>query len=177
MRIRWSIGGCLVALALAYLASPYIAIWRLQVAMESGDTLALQNMIDWRAVRDGLKHDIADGIIGPAQTQLASGTLPAFGSSFMAGMADTAVEREVTPQNLVAVMRQMRPGHATTSPMDCFVSAFFKSPGAFEIVVRDDDLASDQQHLRLRLELHGIHWMVMRAWVPQDLIERATQRT
>jgi hypothetical protein len=177
MRMRWSIGGCFLALALAYLASPYVMLWRLQVAMENGDMQALERMIDWRSVREGLKADISDGIIGPPQTQLAANTLPPFGSGFMTGIADSTVEREVTPQNLVAVMHQMRPDHAAAPSMDCLFSAFFKSPTSFEMVVRGDDEDESDQHLRLRLELRGFHWALVRAWVPQDLVERATQRT
>ena len=35
----------------------------------------------------------------------------------------------------------------------------------------------DEGHLRLRLELRGGVWTITRAWIPQDIVERAAQRT
>ncbi len=178
MRARLSVAGAVVLVVLAYAASPYVALWRLESALQTGDAATLEHDIDWKSVREGLKQDIADGIIGPLQTQLASNTLPPFGSSFVNGIADTAVEREVTPQNLIAVMRQMRrPTESPASMLDCFSWAFFQSPTSFEVVVSQPSDDPDEGHLRVRLELHQGHWMVMRAWIPQDLVDRAGQRT
>jgi hypothetical protein len=161
--------------ALIYLASPYVALFRLEAALQSGDTQALERGVDWKMVRDGLKQDIADGVIGPMQAQLASNTLPPFGSSFISGIMETAVDREVTPQNLVAMMRQLRAPEADSNPLKRFDWAFFESPMAFTITVRKED--ADDGHLRLRMEMRGGKWVVVRAWVPQDLIERGSNRT
>ncbi len=175
MRTR-HVGSCFFVLfTLAYMVSPYVALWQLEAALQRGDTLALERGVDWKMVRDGLKEDISDGIIGPMQAQLASNALPPFGASFVSGIAETAVEREVTPQNLVAVMRQMRPGEVNANPFACFDWAFFESPRVFTITVRNAD--PDEGHLRLRMELRGGKWMLVRAWVPQDLIERSANRT
>ena len=175
MRIR-HVGSCFFVLfALAYMVSPYVALWRLEAALVRGDTLALERGVDWKLVRDGLKEDISDGIIGPIQAQLASNSLPPFGASFVSGIAETAVEREVTPQNLVAVMRQMRPGEVNANPFACFDWAFFEGPTVFTVTVRNED--PEEGHLRLRMELRGGKWMLVRAWVPQDLIERSANRT
>ncbi len=164
-----------VLLALAYMVSPYVALYQLEMDLERGDTAALERGVDWKTVRDGLKQDIADGVIGPMQAQLASNTLPPFGSSFISGIMETSVDREVTPQNLVAVMRQMRAPGSDPNPFNCFDWAFFESPAAFTVTVHNED--GDEGHLRLRLEMHGGKWVVMRAWVPQDLIERTSNRT
>lgn len=179
MRAKLSVCTSLFLVMLAYALSPYIALWRLEAAVERGDTVALERGIDWRSVRDGLKQDIADGIIGPAQTQtqLTANALPPFGASFITGIADTAIDRDVTPQNLIAVMRQMRPAEKSRNPFSCFAWAFFESPTAFTVTVRNEDDEGDESHLRLRMELHHGRWMLMRAWVPQDLVERASQRT
>ncbi len=55
-------------------------------------------------MRDALKQDISDGIIGPVQTQMAANTLPPFGASFVNGIADTAIDREVTDLAAWAVL-------------------------------------------------------------------------
>jgi hypothetical protein len=175
MRTRLSGLGFVVLMALAFMASPYVALWRLEAALERGDVQALEQGVDWRSLRDGLKQDIAEGIIGPLQTQLASNTLPPFGSSFISGIMETSVDREVSPQNLIAVMRQMRPGDVDPNPFSCFDWAFFESPAVFTVVVHNSD--GDEGHLRLRMELRGTKWMLVRAWVPQDIIERTSNRT
>jgi hypothetical protein len=159
-----------------YGASPFLAMWQLERAMDRGDAVSLEKRVDWRSVRDGLKQDIADGIIGPVQTQLTANALPPFGASFMMGLADTAIEREVTPQNLIAVMRQMRPATAPANPFASFDWAFFDGPFSFSVIVHSDGDEEDG-HLRIRLELRGGVWTVVRAWIPQDIVERAAQRT
>lgn len=168
-------GGFFLLFALAYMASPYVALMRLEAALERGDVPALERGVDWKTVRDGLKQDIAEGVIGPMQTQLASNTLPAFGSSFISGIMETAVDREVTPQKLVTVMAQMQPAETSTNPLKCFDWAFFESPTVFTVTVHNED--ADEGHLRLRMEMRGGRWVLVRAWVPQDLIERTSNRT
>lgn len=177
MRVRIVLAMLMLTGVFAYIASPFMAITQLEAAVEIGDTQALEHRINWRSLRDGLKSDIHDGIIGLAGTQLGANTLPPFGSGFMTGIADTTIDREVTPQNLVAVMRQMRPETSSASPIHSVSWAVFKSPTTFEVTIRGERDASDGQHLRLRLELIGMQWVLVRAWVPQDLVERATQRT
>jgi len=176
MRARGSALIVICLMVAGYVASPFIALWRLEAALDRGDTQALERRVDWRAVRDGVKQDITDGVIGPVQAQLAANTLPPFGASFVAGIADTAVEREVTPQNLVAVMRQMRPAQPPLNPFACFDWAFFDGLTRFSIVVH---IAGDEEdsHMRLRMELRAGTWTIIRAWIPQEIVERAAQRT
>lgn len=182
MRTRLSLSTGLILLVAAYMASPYVALWRLQAALDRGDTQALEKSIDWTSIRAGLKEDIAEGVIGPTQQQAAADTLPPFGTSFITGIADTTVEREVTPQNLIAVMRQMHAppsatDDATSNPFASFAWAFFESPTVFNITVRNADDDTDTAHLRLRMVLRHGQWTLIRAWVPQDIVERAGQRT
>jgi hypothetical protein len=174
-RPRFFGAGFFLLLTLAYVASPYIALMRLEAAMERGDVAMLERGVDWKLVRDGLKQDISDGVIGPMQTQLASNTLPPFGSSFISGIMETSVDREVTPQKLVTVMAQMRPNEVDSNPFKCFDWAFFESLTSFSVTVHNDE--AEEGHLRLRLELRGGQWVLVRAWVPQDIIERASNRT
>jgi hypothetical protein len=178
MRAHKTVAVALLIGLLGYAASPYVALWRLEKALDAGDTATLERSINWSSLRTGLKQDIADGIIGPVQLQAPANTLPPFGASFISGIADSAVEHDVTPQNLIAIMRQMRAADTTpTSMFDCFRWAFFDSPTSFTVVVNTDSADGDDSTLRVRLELHGGTWTVMRAWVPQDMVERASQRT
>ena len=177
MRVRKSVASGLLLLLMIYAISPYVALWRLKSAIDSGDVSSLEAAIDWRSVRDGIKQDIADGIIGPVDSDLSANTLPAFGASFMAGIAGSSVDHDFTPQNIVTVMRQLQSSETSINPFACFDWAFFESPTRFNVTINLPDSDPDEGHLRLRMELHRGWWMLKRAWIPQDLMERASQRT
>ena len=159
---------------LLYVASPCVALWHMAGAMDRGDVATLEHCVDWTALRSGLKQDIADGLIGPVSTQLASNTLPPFGASFISGIADSIIEHEVTASHLVEMMHQSATDEPMPNPLGLIDHAYFKSPTMFEVTLRDED---DDTHMRVRLELRRWHWQVTRIWVPQDLIERVSQRT
>jgi hypothetical protein len=171
---RLSVSLALLVAILVYMASPCVALWRLTGALGRGDVAALEHGVDWPALRAGLKADIAEGIIGPMDTQLAANTLPPFGASFITGIADSAVEHEVTALNVAEMMRNLPTDEAMSNPLALIDHAYFESPTIFVVSMRDAD---DDSHIRLRLELRYGRWLVTRAWIPQDLIERVSQRT
>jgi hypothetical protein len=197
-----SIVAGIAVLVFAYAATPYIALWRLATALRAGDPRTLEALIDWDAVRGGLKEDVAEGIVGlpeeepeglankadatagEATAQLAGGTLPPFGASFMTGIAGTMIDREVTPQHLVALMRQLAPAEPTPiGPVTLMHAlagidhAFFDSPTSFTLRMHCAGMDADDPPLRVRLEMHDGTWRVVRAWIPQDLVELANSRT
>lgn len=175
MRARLFLSIAVIAIVVGYMASPFMALCRLANSLDRGDSHEVEMAIDWTAVKAGLKEDIADGVIGPTSGSLASNTLPPFGASFASGIAQSAVEQEVTPQNIIAVMRQMQGGEAMPNPLSMLEHAYFEAPTVFIVTIHDTD--SEGGHLRLRLALEGGQWRVVRAWIPQDMIERAAQRT
>ncbi len=168
-------------LALAYAATPYMTLWRLYSALHTGDADALAALVDWPSVRDGVKQDIADGIIGMPVTQLvASNSLPPFGAGFASGIAGTMVDRELTPERVEATVRTLNAqdsGVETASGMRGIVRAFFNSPREFELRLRPPGCDADDPPLRVRLELQGVSWRVVRVWVPQEIVERMQSRT
>ncbi len=177
----------LLLLALAYVAAPYVAVWRLSAAVQHGDASALRRMIDWTSVRSGLKQDIAEGLVGVHQsagpaavgTRGAADTLPPFGASFMAGIAGSVIDHEVTPEHLVATLRQLQPAEpdAVHLSVPDLRHAFFDSPTSFVIEILCPGQDSADQPLRLRLAISHGAWKVVRAWIPQDLIDEANART
>jgi hypothetical protein len=164
----------LAIFAMGYVVSPCVALWRVADALQTGDVATLEQSVDWAALRNGMKQDMADGIIGPVSTQFSANSLPPFGASFITGIAGNIIDREMTASNLVAMVHQDHGDDAMANPINMIEHAFFKSPTVFQVVLRDQD---DEGHLRLQLELQGTHWRVTRAWIPQDLIERVAQRT
>lgn len=179
MRPWRHLGWMALLMALAYAASPYVALARLHAAFLRGDVEYVAARVAWPSVREGLKQDIAEGVIGPMTETASTATLPPFGASFVAGIAGSVVDREVTPSNMMTVMRQFRVedpvAPETVNPLSAFDWAFFQGPATFTVSVRPDD--GDDGHLRLRLELRKWRWVVTRIWVPQDLVERMAGRT
>ncbi|MCW3475786.1 DUF2939 domain-containing protein [Limobrevibacterium gyesilva] len=182
----------LMAVGLAYASAPYVTMWRLYQALHEQDAATLSEIVDWDAVRQGLKNDIAEGIIGmPAQEMESSNSLPPFGSSFLNGIAGSLVDQEITPQRVVLVVHSMQTDEAVPASSEwaaifdlgCIERAFFDSPTSFTLRVRTAGQEPDEPPLRVRLELrgpswrHGLSWKLVRAWVPQDLMDRANLRT
>jgi hypothetical protein len=168
----------LVALALlaaCYAGGPFVTLWRIGRALEAGDVAVLQGAIDWNAVRQGLKDDITEGLIGLPPQALASGTaLPPFGAGFASALAATAVDRDVTPEALLRVAGARNPAGA--APFAAIVGARFTSPLEFELRLRLPGQDAGEPPLHLRLALRAGGWRLVRVWIPQDLMDLAAAR-
>jgi hypothetical protein len=171
----------------AYMAMPYVTLWQIAGALQRGDVEELRSAIDWDSVRSGLKADISAGIVGgvfdadqAAPTQIASNTLPRFGTSFISGIAGSVVDREVTPQHLATMVRQLAPAEPDAGfsmPLRGVEYAFFETPTRFLLTVRCPGQDPADQPLRVRLQMEDGGWRVVRAWIPQDLVDLANSRT
>ena len=165
--------GTLLAIGFAYGIYPYVTLYRLGEVVRGGDASALQSMVDWAAVREGIKEDICDLVIEQPQQTQASGELPPFGASFARGIAANAVDQRVTPEALLAAAQQ--PSAERGQPGALQVSwAFFISPSAFVV-----DLSAPGQAtpIRLQLDLRRGAWQVTRVWLPLELLAQAHERT
>lgn len=166
----------LLVLGLVHVASPYAAAWRMWNAALTGDSDTLSGLIDWDAVRGGIKTDIADGIVGmPAHEIEATNTLAPFGSSFMAGIAGNIVDRDVTPERLAIALRALQKSGGVGGSI---TKAWFSWPDRFEIALRMPGQMDGDPPLRVEMRwrsplVQGWGWQIVRAWVPQDLMEQA----
>jgi DUF2939 family protein len=173
-------------LAAAYLAYPYFTLYRLETALRHGDSARLAAMIDWEQVRDGLVDDICDRIDGgvskPPTAASSTYALPPFGSSFMKGIAATAVESAVTPEGLtrmVSFRAVAADGHPTAARATSVAGsrvkwAFFDNPSTFSVWVRTPANAASDGPIKLRMELsRGGSWKITRVWLPPTLLARA----
>ena len=84
--------GALLAVAVAYVVYPYVTLYRLGQAIRQGDASSLETMVDWAAVREGIKEDICDTVIDEPAEAKAGDQLPPFGAGFVRGIAGNAVE-------------------------------------------------------------------------------------
>jgi hypothetical protein len=171
-----------IVLVVAYTVTPYLMLWRLAEALRHGDSQMLETTIDWDSVREGVKEDIADGIVGdgaadPDGAAPPSDTLPPFGSSFVKGIAGSEVDRELTPEHLAAMFREVQPagGNVVTLLYRDVRYAFFDGPKSFRLSLRCPGQAPGDPPLRVEMALQHGAWTVVRAWLPRTMLASGQQ--
>jgi hypothetical protein len=169
LRIRTPILAGVFAVTLAYAASPYVTLGRLGFAVRNGDAAALAHMVDWHAVREGIKEDICDSVLDMPARPVSAGQLPAFGASFMRGVAGGRVDQGVTPETL-ASQRAGAPSPFTGGRLGW---SFFESLSRFTASFT----APGAGPIRLQLELRQGAWQVTRVWLPVELLDGSADRT
>jgi hypothetical protein len=182
-RLKWPVVATMLSLAALYGAYPYVTLFRLGLAIKHADAATLQALVDWPAVREGIKEDVCDlGLAdGPVRAN-SDGTLPPFGASFVRGIAGSAIDQAVTPEALVAATGAPTSGKepSGTPPngapgADVHVNwAFFDSPTTFQVSLQP---AGQADPIRLEMDLHEGEWRVQRVWLPAELLSNNGSRT
>jgi hypothetical protein len=173
-------------LGLAYLAWPVYSALTIREAMISGDTETLGRKVDWEALRTSLKASITPETASRL-AQESDAPTPSLWQRIKAvvapSMADTIIDRYVTPENLPVLLGyrriyrgMVRPALGLKEPptalagtwlsdtgIDRFAS-FWKrvrraelvSPGRFVLEV--EDRYKPGRHYVGTLELKGLEW-------------------
>jgi hypothetical protein len=175
MRPRWLFLAAVLSILIGYAVYPYVTLYRLGSAIQSTDAAALKSLVDWPAVREGIKEDVCD-LASDDPGPKSGDALPPFGASFMRGIASNAVDQAVTPQALLAAIS--RSPVPASSPArqgaDVHVTwAFFDSPTTFTVSF----LAPGQaEPIKLEMDLREGEWRVQRVWLPvAELLRPASQ--
>jgi hypothetical protein len=168
MRARWPIAATLLSLAVAYVAYPYVTLYRLGSAIKGADAATLESLVNWPAVREGIKEDVCDLAID-APGPKGGGDLPAFGASFMRGIASSAIDQAVTPQALLAATTTRPASRPAPRGADVHVNwAFFDSLTTFMISLQAPGQA---EPVKLEMDLKNGEWRVQRVWLPAELLQ------
>ncbi len=165
-RLRAVSAFCLVLSVLLYGVAPMATLWQAANGVRTGNVAALRDALDWKSVRAGLKQDLASAPV-MAQPASAEDELPAFGSSFVTTVASHAIDNEVTPDSLMALLSG-RTG-AASGWRDAFgrlVSLRFTGPTRFDVAIRMGD--PDAAPVLLSLGLEKWHWRITRIHLPSD---------
>lgn len=133
------VGVALLGVALWVYFAPYLAARHLQQAVLAKDVEALDQRVDFAAVRQRLKSDI-----GRKMHEKLGRSAQSAGASFGAAMAqaflDPMVDRLVTPDNLVLILKgasvleskEPEPA-APTSQQDAYTESGYESPNRFVV--------------------------------------------
>jgi hypothetical protein len=176
MRARFPVTAMFLSVAVAYVAYPYITLYRLGEAIRGADAATLETLVDWPSVREGIKEDICDLVVDDPAPQRGA-KLPPFGASFMRGIASSTIDQKVTPQAIAAAsIAPAATKQATAKPAgEVYVEwAFFEGPTAFSVSLRQGSLADP---IRLQMELRHGEWQIRRVWLPPELLTAAPART
>ena len=108
----WLVLGALAAAACiaGYFASPIFAFRALAEAAEMSDEAGLERMVDFPAVREDLKVQLKDRLIGALQQDqaLADGPFGQLGALLGPAIVDQVVNVAVTPQGVADMVRSGR---------------------------------------------------------------------
>ena len=182
--------GCLAASFVLYAASPFVTLWSVASALQNNDVGTIQDALDWRTVRIGLKTDLGPGApvsLASAHAAPVQQDLPDFGESFATTIVSHVVDDVVTPQHLVAMLVHAKPAHETRK-LDPHAGGLlamlgrvdhvsFVSPNEFEASVRMvDDRNAAPVTVSMRIEKW--QWKITRIHVPDELLTQGSdQRT
>jgi hypothetical protein len=174
----------LALIATAYVALPYVTLYRLGAAIRDGDAASLETLVDWDEVREGLKEDICDAMAeqADAPTEQVAGQvqeLPAFGSGFMRGIAVNMIDQAVSAGALVTATRTPPSSLkvAQTAEPDAqprITWAFFDSLTSFGVELLPPGASTP---VRIELSLRHGEWQVTHAWLPPEMLTPQADRT
>ena len=176
MRVRWPLLVTVLSVGVAYIGYPYLTLYRLGSAIRGADAATLEALVDWPAVREGIKEDVCDLAADDAGPRTGN-DLPAFGASFMRGIASSAIDQAVTPQALLAAATSSAvPASTRQAPprgADVHVNwAFFDSPTTFMISLQPP---GQTEPVKLEMDLQHGEWRVQRVWLPAELLSSGSR--
>lgn len=174
MRGGKAIIGAVVAVVVGYAVYPYVALYQLGQAIRRGDASTLQSMVDWPAVREGIKEDICDLVIDEPQEAKQGSQLPPFGAGFVRGITTNVVDAQVTPEALVKAAHKQETAKIPEGAAIQVSWAFFAGPSEFLV---DLDTPGQPDPIRLQMTLRDGAWYVTRVWLPPELLTKANPRT
>lgn len=174
MRARWPLLATVLGVGFAYLAYPYVSLYRLGLAIQHADATTLEQLVDWPAVREGIKEDVCD--LGAGEPASKTGTaLPPFGASFVRGIQSSTIDQAVTPQALLAATESVPAARSPQSPRGADVQvnwAFFDSLTTFLVSLQP---AGQTEPIKLEMVLRDGQWRVQRVWLPADLLSSGSR--
>lgn len=155
-----------IGFAALWTAWPYWAIYDLQTALDKGDKVRLASLVDWNAVREGIRDDLkaayTNKIVAPDPR------VQALSQAMSGAMIDRMVDAQINPSTLSDMARS---GFGGTDPMGQIRYAFFEgSPLVFRMDIGPAGSNVDRQTIYL-LEWN-LGWRLKRIIVAPYLLSQ-----
>jgi Protein of unknown function (DUF2939) len=178
--MRWAIWTTLFVLLGVYIASPLIALQRIEFAVETKDAVALTERIEFPSLRRSLTKQLVATYLKLTGKKLP---LNAFGRHIAVSVADPVVARLMTVRALLALLGKGEAGENAKVPVDRapFTPTAFKS--VWRLWLNSDYLGRDfyaylppegARNDRFRVHLRFIRWRwrVVGVDLPEELQEK-----
>ena len=174
MRKGWiiAIGAALALVALAYGASPYVAVRGFVAAAKKGDAEKLGAAVDFPAVRADLKPQLTAAVTTRMERdpEMRGNPLAGLGVMLMPTILDRMIDSVVTPDGIAALVRAGKVGHAganATAPQRVDYDYGYVTLDRFGVTLRRKDAAGDP--VRLVFQRRGLFsWKLIRIALPQS---------
>lgn len=150
----------LCAAAAWFYFTPYRTVDRLQAAAERGDRAALNEMVDFPALRASVKSEI-QGTVGRG-IQRDGGLAATLGSAVTGMIVGPVVDAAVTPEGINLMLKGRRPNDDRASDDDgdwrerTKIDRGWEAPDRF--VVRYRDRESGDHQVALVMHREGLRW-------------------
>ena len=158
-----------IVLILGYVfATPYITAYQVKVAAEAQDGEALSELVDFPALRQSLKNQMAGKLRKEMAEDVMDGNpLSAIGTAFGNMILKGVVDEFVTPAGLMKLMKGRKPGSEANrpTPSDPFsdISTSYESFNKFSIITRDP---TTDLEVKLILKRRGLQWKLTEVILP-----------
>ena len=173
---------CLAMAVLFYVLSPLTALLSVANGLRHEDVAALRGALDWRAVRLGLKADFGGGLpVSLASAKVSTDDdLPGFGESFASTLVSRAVDNEVTPERMMAMLSRTDAGGTGQGGAGMLASVrsmlgrvervTFLGPARFEAAIRMTDDPSAQP-VCVSMWLERWQWKITQIHLPEQVLQ------
>jgi len=155
----FSLALCVAAAWLYF--TPYMAVNKLQAAAERGDAEALNEMVDFPALRTSIRTEIQGATARGIQKD--GGVLAALGAAAAGFVVGPVVDAAVTPQGISMLMKGQSPGDDDKDSDDeeswrddVKIHRRWEASDKFVVQYRNRDSGRDQIALVMRRE--GLRW-------------------
>ncbi|MEN5081531.1 DUF2939 domain-containing protein [Bosea sp. TWI1241] len=176
------IGAALAAVALGYVASPYLAVARLAQDLEARRVEAVTARLDLPQLRQSIARQLARAFLARNPDIAKQSPLGRqAGAMVVGGFVNAYLAETFTPEAVEALLRDSRPpaalaGEAASLPslgrlrggLELLRTAGFTGPTAFRAEAPD----SAEGTLALGLRLQGVRWRVTSIELPRSWIDR-----
>jgi hypothetical protein len=174
MRKGWiiAIGAALALFALAYGASPYVAVRGFVATAKQGDAEKLRGSVDFPAVRADLKPQLRAAVTTRMERDPAmrGNPLAGLGEILMPSIFDRMIDSVVTPEGIAALVRAGKVGRADTAsatPHRVDYGFHYVALNRFDVTVRRQGAVGDP--VNLVFERRGLFaWKLVRIALPQS---------
>ena len=155
----FSLALCVAAAWLYF--TPFMAVNRLQAAAERGDAQALNEMVDFPALRASIRTEVQGATARGIQKD--GGVFAAIGAAAAGFVVGPVVDAAVTPQGIGLLMKGRSPGDDETDSAndedwrdDVKITRRWEASDRF--VVRYSDRTSGDDRIALVMRRDGLEW-------------------